>query len=69
MANILLLYEKDEEKVQTIKFRRIGSGESHSGKHNPKVTGSSPVPATKQKELISQEISSFFISLQNIIIR
>ena len=46
MARTLPSNVGGKETVQTT--NRKGS-ENYSGKHNPKVTGSSPVPATKQK--------------------
>ena len=49
MANILLLSEmvkKMKRKSRPTNSESFGSDESHSGKHNPKVIGSSPVPAT-----------------------
>ena len=39
---------EDEGTVQTTNLEYFGSNESCSSKHNPKVTGSSPVPATNQ---------------------
>ena len=45
MVGFQLLLE--QEKVQTNKFCFGRSSESYSGKHNPKVVGSNPTPATK----------------------
>jgi hypothetical protein len=52
MADTPLSQEKGEGKVQTTNSEKVGSVESRSGKHNPKVIGSSPVAATNYKALI-----------------
>jgi hypothetical protein len=52
-----------------ITFRKVcGKGKSRDGAvvarraHNPKVTGSSPVPATKEEK--SSEMATFFVLLK-----
>lgn len=49
-----------EEKVQTIKFSKKRSSENCSGKHNPKVAGSSPVSATSYNLQSHSTLEVFF---------
>lgn len=47
MAGTLTVTAEGEEKVQTTNPNISWGSENCGGMHNPKVTGSNPVPATK----------------------